>query len=50
MRYEKYGMILLALALLLGLLDAPLQYLRNNLLDGAYALATPLFSFLQARL
>lgn len=50
MRYEKYGMLLLALILLFGLLDVPLQYLRNGLLNGAYALATPLFSLLQTLL
>lgn len=49
MRYERYGMILLALVLILGLLDVPLNFLRSGLLDGTYALVTPLFTFLQTR-
>ena len=43
MRYEKYGMLLLVLILVLGVLDVPLSYLRNGLLDAAYALASPMF-------
>ena len=33
MHYEQYGMIVLAAALLLGLLDTPLGFLRNGLLS-----------------
>ena len=46
MRYEKYGMLLLAVVLLTGILDTPLNFLRNGLLDGAYALTAPLYTFL----
>ena len=46
MRYEKYGMLLLAVVLLTGIVDTPLNLLRNGLLDGAYALITPLYMFL----
>ena len=42
MRYERYGMLLLALLLVTGLLDTPLIFLRNGLLDGLDALAAPL--------
>lgn len=34
MRYERYGMILLMVVLLLGWLDVPLVYLRTGLLNG----------------
>ena len=50
MRYEKYGMILLMVLLVTGVLDAPLHFLRNGLLDGVYALVTPLYRILQSRL
>lgn len=50
MRVEKYGVIVLAVVLLLGLLDTPLNFLRNGLLDGVYALVTPLFEFLLNRI
>ena len=50
MRYEKYGMLLLVALLLLGLLDAPLQSMRNGLLGVVYDLVTPLFTMLQSRL
>lgn len=33
MRYERYGMALLAVLLILGVLDTPLVYLRSGLLD-----------------
>ena len=33
MRYERYGMILLMVLLLTGLLDTPLSFLRDGLLD-----------------
>lgn len=34
MRYERYGMILLMVLLLSGVLDAPLSFLRNGLITG----------------
>lgn len=34
MRYERYGMILLMIVLVVGLLDTPLQFLRSGLLNG----------------
>lgn len=46
LKYEKYGMVLLALILVFGLLDGPLMTLRDMLLDCAYALAEPLFILL----
>ena len=48
MRYEKFGMLLLMLLLVLGVLDAPLYDLRNGLMDGVYMLAVPLFDCLFA--
>lgn len=33
MRYERYGMLVLAIALLAGVLDTPLIFLRNGLLS-----------------
>lgn len=33
MRYERYGMLVLAIALLAGVLDTPLTFLRNGLLS-----------------
>lgn len=39
MHYERYGMLLLVVLLLLGVLDAPLSYLRNGLLDGLLQLS-----------
>ena len=50
MRFEKFGMIVLAVVLLLGLLDVPLNFLRNGLLDGAYAVVTPLFEYILNRM
>lgn len=38
MRYERYGMILLMVVLLLGWLDVPLVYLRSGLLNGLQAI------------
>lgn len=46
MRYEKYGMIFLAVILVSGLLDMPLNNLRNGLLDVAYTIVTPLYDVL----
>lgn len=34
MRYERYGMILLMVLLLTGMLDAPLSFLRDGLITG----------------
>jgi len=42
MRYERYGMIILAIALFSGILDAPLLYLRSGLLEIANLLVSPL--------
>lgn len=49
MRYERFGMILLAVVLVSGILDTPLNFLRNGLLDGVYTLASPLFDHLAVR-
>ena len=45
MRYERYGVILLAIVLFSGILDAPLYYLRNGLLGVSDFLVSPLFEF-----
>lgn len=34
MRYERYGMLILMVLLLSGMLDTPLSFLRDGLLDG----------------
>ena len=34
MRYERYGMLVLAVLLLTGLLDVPLNFLRGGLLSA----------------
>ena len=41
MRYERYGMILLVILLLLNVLDTPLLFLRSQLIDGISWLLTP---------
>lgn len=41
MRYERYGMILLVILLLLNVLDTPLLFLRAQLLDGISWLLSP---------
>jgi len=46
MRYERYGMALLAVLLLTKVLDAPLMYLRGKLLDGLSLLTEPVFVFM----
>lgn len=46
MKHEKYGMILLAIVLVSGLMNVPLNYLRNGLLDIAYSVVTPLYNVL----
>ena len=40
MRYERYGMALLMLLLLAGILDTPLEFLRDGLLNGLEAIGT----------
>ena len=40
MRYERYGMALLMLLLLTGVLDTPLEFLRDGLLNGLEAIGT----------
>ena len=37
MRFERYGMLLLMVLLLTGVLDTPLVFLRDGLLDGLHA-------------
>ena len=47
MRYERYGMILLMVVLLLGWLDMPLIYLRSGLLSGLQAVTSWPWNLLQ---
>lgn len=42
MKYERYGMILMMVLLFVGLLDAPLIFLRSGLLDGLQWVISPL--------
>lgn len=42
LRYERYGMLVLAVLLLLGVLDTPLTYLRGVLLGAGDSLMLPL--------
>lgn len=42
MRYEKYGMLLLVALLVFNVLDTPLLYLRDHLLNGMTWVLTPL--------
>ena len=44
MRYERYGVILLAVVLISGILDEPLINLRSGLLDGLASLTMPFFT------
>lgn len=46
MYYERYGMLLLTVLLVTGVLDTPLRFLRSALLDAAVFVSTPIFSFL----
>lgn len=46
MRYERYGMLLLAVLLLTGLLDVPLEFLRDGLIDLLSAAGTWPFDLL----
>lgn len=41
MRYEKYGMLLLVVLLFFNVLDTPLIFLREQLLDGLSWILTP---------
>ncbi len=50
MHYEKYGMLVLVVLLLTGLLDKPLYFLRSGLLNGLSAVTSPVFYFLAERL
>jgi len=45
LRYEHFGMILLAALLIIGLLDVPLQFLRGGLISVGNQLAAPVFEF-----
>ena len=50
MRYERYGFIILAVLLLTNVLDVPLYYLRDILLDMGSRVAEPVFLFLASRI
>lgn len=50
MHYERYGMLLLAALLFLGVLDTPLNTLRSILLGWGEALTEPIFRLLVLRL
>lgn len=50
MRYERYGMLLLMVLLFLGILDTPLYFLREKLLNMASSVAEPVFLLLASRL
>lgn len=45
MRYERFGMVLMAVLLLTDALDTPLLFLRSGLLDGLSTLTEPIFYF-----
>lgn len=47
LRYERYGMLLLAVLLLTNVLDVPLLFLRGALLDGIDAIIEPILLNLQ---
>lgn len=49
MRYERYGMLLLAVLLLTGVVDTPLSILRGGLLDFLTGLTEPVFQFVWKR-
>lgn len=44
LRYERYGMVLLTVLLLTGLLDKPLIYMRQWLLQMLFSLTEPIFT------
>ena len=48
MRYERYGMILLMVLLLSNVLDTPLFFLRNALLDSLMAVCLWPFDVLRS--
>lgn len=50
MRCERFGMLLLMALLFLGVLDTPLYFLREKLLNAASYVAEPLFLLLASRL
>ena len=50
MRIERYGMLLLALLLMVGILDQPLMFLRGKLLDAAEQITEPVFYFFLSRI
>ena len=49
LRFERYGMILLAALLLLNVLDGPLLFLRGGLLEWGTSLTEPVFYFLASK-
>ena len=42
MRYERYGFLILIALLFTGVLDKPLAFLREGLIDGMFAVAEPI--------
>lgn len=50
MRYERYGMLLLAVLLLTNVLEVPLVFLRGKLLDFLNLATEPVFQFFLNRL
>ena len=48
MRYERYGMILLMVLLLTGMLDVPLNFLRGGLIDLLMPISDGVFDLLYA--
>ena len=42
MRYERYGFLILIVLLFIGVLDKPLAFLREGLIDGMFAVAEPI--------
>lgn len=42
MRYERYGFAILAVLLFTGVLDKPLSFLRNGLIQGVFAVGEPI--------
>ena len=45
MKYERYGMLVMAVLLLTNVLDKPLLFLRGKLLDMLSMVTEPLFYF-----
>lgn len=46
LRYERYGVLVLAILLLTKILDVPLLYLRGVLINGLQTLTDPVFNFI----